>query len=996
MVFQLGSIREKYANSDYTVSTTTGGSITDGTSGFLYISGWNRTGRNKLSDAVSFTVTAPNNKIEITLNSSIRGSGEDLFKIVISYAPTNTPTQAKQILSWSAKDTDQETLISLPVTLEVTTNDQLDTSSVSTVGELPTGRNKGHILFVVGEGNYYEYDGVAWNVTDFNGLNYIATTTILGGCDYGLAGIPNVYTVSTPAKGVNTDSTKVNYWLLNKLTEGAGTVLTSSYAVKVLVFVGGVDKSEAFSEKVKVNLKGYTRRLTGEFISGVTTSTVTWVYGQPIYLPTDLQTGHAASFDVWLSFDENELASTIIEGESVTIKLDAYTSKAIPSLSSELFGDGVYSSGNKLRIVPNVRLDGTGSWKRFDVVQDVTAPVIGLLNNTPNQLVCLDSASKGGVIVRQSVGDLKGTEVIRATVSTESGESKVSPKSNTVTLTGSESLAIEVTHPVTSGLWQVRNDYPDVIAGFAECPQGPIAMKVYVDVDGTLYEHDGVYLVGSSPSQTITLTDLSGATVVGSLPTIATDYSLYAQDTAPTVTTLGGSLAAGDYAVYVAYLYEDSDGVMTKIDHSTGITEITEPIFDTINNAENILNVKTTVAFTQPAIDSNVTVSVNTLSYILPESYVFITGGGHYQVVSIDTGLNQMVVKNLGGSNAAPSTVIPVNSRIAASGAKGEAGVGLEFPLLPEETSLDNATDYLVFYDNSASENKKILVENLETGVDFDTIAEDTTIDQSNDYLLFRDSSATEDKKILPINLGISGTVTSAVPYGANLRLTFENGLRADIAATLSSPDDIYIVFEETDGSTTSSNLGINGTAITCTNGAAITTTQSFEGLTSLECLNDNDYATLTMSTGLDLTREYEMTLVFYPTTNDTSGGEIHSFISTHTSGFLNGFYFGYLTNTCLFRILDSGGAVAFGHIFGPTYFTLNEWHTIKLTRTETSPSVFTMVLTADGVEVKNEVNGNTQPTTTTNLTLGNNIGNLALYGARGYVDSFKFKYTDI
>lgn len=84
----------------------------------------------------------------------------------------------------------------------------------------------------------------------------------------------------------------------------------------------------------------------------------------------------------------------------------------------------------------------------------------------------------------------------------------------------------------------------------------------------------------------------------------------------------------------------------------------------------------TTAEFNQPAVDSNVTVSVRNSRLFAVGSNVFIEVGGNYEVISKPS-VTQLELKNLGTDqvNAAESTAISAGSRVYQSGAQGDSGI---------------------------------------------------------------------------------------------------------------------------------------------------------------------------------------------------------------------------------------------------------------------------------------------------------------------------------
>lgn len=74
----------------------------------------------------------------------------------------------------------------------------------------------------------------------------------------------------------------------------------------------------------------------------------------------------------------------------------------------------------------------------------------------------------------------------------------------------------------------------------------------------------------------------------------------------------------------------------------------------------------TILAFTQPAVFGNVTVSVLNAGGFDAGDIVYVKDGGRYSVVSVDAGLDTLLLTNLGdASNAVPATIIATTAWVA-------------------------------------------------------------------------------------------------------------------------------------------------------------------------------------------------------------------------------------------------------------------------------------------------------------------------------------------
>lgn len=82
----------------------------------------------------------------------------------------------------------------------------------------------------------------------------------------------------------------------------------------------------------------------------------------------------------------------------------------------------------------------------------------------------------------------------------------------------------------------------------------------------------------------------------------------------------------------------------------------------------------TTTGYTQPAVNSNVTINVGDSSIFAVGQFVFVETGGNYEVIS-KPGPTQLEIENTGATgNAAPATTISTGSLVAPSGPPGIGG----------------------------------------------------------------------------------------------------------------------------------------------------------------------------------------------------------------------------------------------------------------------------------------------------------------------------------
>jgi hypothetical protein len=82
----------------------------------------------------------------------------------------------------------------------------------------------------------------------------------------------------------------------------------------------------------------------------------------------------------------------------------------------------------------------------------------------------------------------------------------------------------------------------------------------------------------------------------------------------------------------------------------------------------------TTASFTQPAVSSNVNVSVVSTAFMVPGEILYVASGGYYSVSSITSG-TVVVLTNLGYTgNAAPAATVPSLGGVSSGGVAGATG----------------------------------------------------------------------------------------------------------------------------------------------------------------------------------------------------------------------------------------------------------------------------------------------------------------------------------
>jgi hypothetical protein len=596
------------------IAAAGGGSLTAG-SAWFWVQARNRVGKN-LPTALGELTWADGQKIQITIASTARASGEEIFEYVISSAATNDPTQMRKLFAWRAKNTltvgsvdypGQGTDKSLPVTLEIAEDSQLILAgTVANSASLPASNLLyGQVRQIVATSEYVMYDDLATSgayaassgywvlVTQTELETYLSATTGLGGCDRPLILLNSgsVFYKPPAYAGDGSDSSPVRFWYSNDLDETTGPIESQGLALTLQLLRNAEDLSDLFSGKVVVSLVGYVRRSTGVLDTTVPTvgNTIVWNASTSlIELPQDLDRGYAACYEINFRFRRSELGNRVPGGSQLTLDIYPSATLGTPDSAWYITGDVVLSDSDLLRIVPDA--SGVKQLAGRCLVGGYRSPSVGvgyltgLVADTDGQKVCISAALAGEMVLRQSADALLDTEAIRAIISTSPGTTTPNSYSSDVAISGtSQSLQVAITHPTT-----VRSDYPDVLAGQTVDFTAP-EVYVYVLFSSVIYRFD--YTV-TAPSQSVLITDLSAGTIVGSLPTSPSDdFCLYGYGTVtPTAVTSPSSLAAGNYQVCIAYNYPTGNTQVTAITHSAlnGCIPELIPLQDAIAAASQI------------------------------------------------------------------------------------------------------------------------------------------------------------------------------------------------------------------------------------------------------------------------------------------------------------------------------------------------------------------------------------------------------------------------
>jgi len=574
------SLRNKYPTSAITVAVGSGGSTTSAYSLGLRVFGVSRAGKNINSDRIAVSVSA-GQQVTITLNSTLRASGEDIYRIGIAGETTGNDADSYILAEFEAKQINQQSdIVFSPIVLSRDQHFALN-GAVANYASLPSNPINGTARFVTGENKYYLYRLGTW--VEVNGLSaYTVLTTekrtagkLYGGCDLPIISLDTGEFIPIPAYDatIGGNSYALKLWLLNGAEEVGGAVIPLGNFIDLELLLNGTAGDAAvMSGRVTVTALGKVRKLTGiSTNTNITSTSAIWEYNNSnlFVVPENIDAGYALAFSVVFNFTE------LSDGDNLSFRIYDKGLFGIPEPAlGIIFGDGIFPVHPYCRIVPSLsgirRLPGEGliEKNRFETRSSYDTG-LGLANDSAAQKVAISGVLVGQVRVRQSGESLLGTEAVRAVISTESGIAPASNWSSPVTLLAGQQISIVVSYPCNNtGIGTIRSNYPDVIAANSAGDFTPVRLRVEIRKSGIIYQQNNVTIVPNT-TQTFIISSLGTA---GSSPSTnsSSSFNLWGYS-GIALTAIAGtsSLAAGSYEVRVYYEYPSPNPVVTKISHST-------------------------------------------------------------------------------------------------------------------------------------------------------------------------------------------------------------------------------------------------------------------------------------------------------------------------------------------------------------------------------------------------------------------------------------------
>ena len=595
-------------------SSVISGSLTAGKAGtyYFWLSYRNDVGFSRPSaNPTSLTVSA-NDGIRITLPSAAYQSGENIWQYFISVNTTNDASTAKVLLVIDAQ-TASQLPISLPLNIDITQDEHLETEKTVTTANLPTGSDllNGIIRTNSTTGKNYRYissssstaDGDEvitaspgrWHVYKDGYSCYLTDTTDSArGCDTPLQLIDDTRNILNLEYSLDGNAGKFRrYWVFNNNTSN----IVAGKRIGLTINNQGEDVSPSYVGLLKTVFEGYFDQANRELITTLEDDITSFSYQGVVepysldqnnfVLERNLAQNQAFQFKVYPEFDISQVSSSDMipaYDSELTISPFIYANQGKPTDLGAFLGNAILSTdANYRRILPNTGLSvkvlsGSGIVNNYFWSNVPESSALGLATNTADQKLAVNT--NGSVYV---VNSLASNEDLRALVSTVSGQSEISSYTTEVEGDTNPSITLTINYPSS-----IRANYDDVIKGSNAGVFNAETINVYVrkrnSSGGAVVETRR--FTGNTPTNTtsdqFTLNYSDGAVITnGTEPSSA--FGLFAPAT-PTVDTITNTTGTFYFDVAVSFVYSGSS--VTAISHKPidgCIEELSQSIADLAN-----------------------------------------------------------------------------------------------------------------------------------------------------------------------------------------------------------------------------------------------------------------------------------------------------------------------------------------------------------------------------------------------------------------------------
>lgn len=591
----IGSGRSQLSSSDWTITASSGGSLTANNYIFT-LQGETEVGKNYPLESSTISVSN-GQKITITINSSALKNGENWKRFIIGRKINNDYFHLFKIECKNPNSLDS--FLTFPLTISINVDSLLTPGNVVT--SLPStnlihGQRVSYLGFLY-EYNFYDLDSTASSTLLVDGTRrwkqvYSLSTEVddiedIGGCYLDLTSNIDISNFELPTYNLTgLESNTITYWITSDSVLEEGTIFD------VIPYIGDLDMSNLFRKKIILEPLGIVNTNTGILRTSKNNIPFTQVgkeirYKEEfIFLEDTLEIGEAYSVRISIELSDVDLGYNLPSETGIYLNISPTKFNAEYNSAGFLFGTGVIlNEGNLRRIYPNIGLSCIAETGK-GIVQDYSFPmqpkdtnISDIVANTSNQKIAI---TRTGVCYLESFS-IPSDCALRAVISTASGESKSTSWQNVSVASNSSQIALKVTYPTT-----IRNDYPDVIAGRNNGKFSAFKVRVYLKL-GSSIGYTDFSITPESLDDTFQITTL-GTSISDKNNAV---FGLYTPNESITTTIgTGGSLASGSYQISYSFIYNGNQ--ITDISHNTTIVE-GQVVYTTISelyedNLVNILN----------------------------------------------------------------------------------------------------------------------------------------------------------------------------------------------------------------------------------------------------------------------------------------------------------------------------------------------------------------------------------------------------------------------
>jgi hypothetical protein len=581
---------------------------------YFWLSYRNDVGWNLPSASSSSATVVADDGIRITIPSAGYQTGENILQYFISVNTEDDASTSKVLLVIDAQ-TASQIPISLPLNIDITEDEHLETEKSVTTANLPTGDDllNGILRANTTNGKNYRYissssataDGdevIAaatgrWHVylDDFS-CYLTSTTDSARGADTPLQLIDDTRSILNLEYALDGSAGKFRrYWVFN---DNAAPILAGK-RIGLTVNNAGEDVSASYVELLKTVFEGYFDKTTRELVTTLADDITSFSYLNIVegytadasqnnfLLERNIAQNQAFQFKVYPEFDISQISSSDIIpafDSELSISPFIYANQGKQTDLGAFLGNAILSTDtNYRRVLPNTGLSvkvlsGSGIVENYFWSNVPESTALGLVADTSNQILAVNT---NGSVYR--VASLAGNEDQRALVSTTSGESTIS--SYSVESEGDNNPSITVTVPYPSA---IRANYDDVIAGSNLGVFNAENINIYVrkrnSSGGAVVETRR--FTANTPTNTtsddFTITYNDGTIITnGTEPSTA--FGLFSPST-PSVDTITNTTGTYFYDVAVSFEYEGNS--VTSISHKVSdgcIDELSQSIAELTN-----------------------------------------------------------------------------------------------------------------------------------------------------------------------------------------------------------------------------------------------------------------------------------------------------------------------------------------------------------------------------------------------------------------------------